>query len=231
MIPVVSALIAAVLAALGPLILRILPEPVEPEEDKTLYVDLGRRPRLAWWLALSAGAYAAAVAYFIPEPRLLPVWILLSVVGPLLAYIDWQVHLLPYWIVAPSWLVAWALTAVSAWLLHDLAILKYALYGNLTIFVGFWVFHVVLDRFAGGGFGYGDVRFSAVIGVALGPLGLWPSFAGIFASFLIFGLVGTILQKGRLGNFVPHAFGPYMVLGAVCGVLVFQTDLQIALPF
>jgi leader peptidase (prepilin peptidase)/N-methyltransferase len=239
--PVLSALVAAVLAAVlaafGPFVLRVLPEPlgpdpddveaaerkgetVDPEPDKVLYAELGKRPRLALWLALAAGMYGALAGLWIHDYRLLPAWIVLAAVGVLLAYIDWHTHLLPYLIVAPTWVAVWVLTGLSAWWMGDLSVLKQALWGNLIVFGSFWVLYWFAKIAFGGAFGYGDVRLSAVLGVVLGPLGIVPSFVGIYAGFFLGAIVGLIRQKGRLRGGVPLAFGPFMVVGAVFALLL-----------
>lgn len=220
MIALLSALSAAALASFGPWVLRRLPEPEEPEPDKIPYAELAAKPKLWLWLAVSAGVYGALVGWWMPEPKLLPAWILLAAVGVLLAYVDWHTHLLPYLIVAPTWVAVWVLTGVSALWLRDISILKYALYGNLAVFGGFWLLYLLAKLIVGGAFGYGDVRLSAVLGVVLGPLGLTAAFVGIYAGFVLGAIVGFIRQRGRLGARVQSAFGPYMVLGVLAAVWV-----------
>ena len=238
MIALVSGLAAALLAAFGPWVLRVLPEPPAPEElaeleepdvvgeseepepDKILYADLGSRPRLGLWLALAAGVYGGLAGWWISEPKLLPVWILLAAVGVLLAYVDWHTHLLPYLIVAPTWVASWILIAGSALWLKDIDVLKHALYGNLIVFGSFWLLYLIAKILVGGAFGYGDVRLSAVLGVVLGPLGVTPTFVGIYAGFALGAVIGLIRQRGRLRGQAPLAFGPFMVFGALFALLL-----------
>lgn len=214
----VSALLAAALAFASPLLLARLPEPtLEPEPDmpvKIAYTVLAATPRLGLWLALPAAALAAIAAATIAEPKLLPVWIPIAAATPVLAWVDWKVHLLPYLIVAPLYVVTWLLVAVGALWLQDASVLLHALIGNVVVFG----FYFLLGLF--GPMGYGDIRLSAVLGAALGPLGYVTTFYGVFLGMVIGAVVGLVLVRGRLGTQTPIAFGPYLLLGAFAALWV-----------
>ena len=47
------------------------------------------------------------------------------------------------------------------------------------------------------GMGYGDVRLSGVLGLALGSLGWGELFVGLYSGFLIFALPGLLLALVR----------------------------------
>lgn len=196
-----------------------LPEPLEPAADKLPYRQLAQRPGLWWQLALAAAGLAALAGWLLPEPKLLPVWVLIAAVGPLLSYVDWQTHLLPYRIVAPTWVLAWIAVAVSAAWLGDSQVLWHALLGNVIVFAAFWLLYLIAGWFFGGGFGYGDVRLSAILGIALGPLGFSATFAGVYAGFALGAVVGLVRQRGRLRGRAHVAFGPFMVVGSFLGLL------------
>lgn len=212
------AVLAGLLAAISPWLLARLPEPTaEPEPDmpvKILYSELARVPRLGLWMALPAAALGAVAAATITEPRLLPVWIPIAAATPVLAWVDWKVHLLPYLIVAPLYVVSWLLIGVSALWLQDAWVLLHALVGNVAVFGFYFVLGLI------GPMGYGDVRLSAVVGLALGPLGLVATFYGLFFGLVIGAVAGLILVRGRLGNQTPIAFGPYLLLGAFAALWV-----------
>ncbi|GAA3527239.1 hypothetical protein AFL01nite_03870 [Aeromicrobium flavum] len=214
----VSALLAGLLAAVSPLLLSRLPEPTaEPEPDmpvKIPYVELGAVPRLGLWLALPAAVLGAVAAATITEPRLLPVWIPIAAATPVLAWVDWKVHLLPYLIVAPLYVLSWLLIGVSALWMQDASVLLHALYGNLGVFGFYFVLGLL------GPMGYGDIRLSAVVGVGLGPLGFIATFYGLFFGLVIGAIAGLVLVRGRLGNQTPIAFGPYLLLGAFAALWV-----------
>jgi len=215
---VLSAVLAALLALASPYLLARLPEPqAEPDPDmpeKIQYAVLAATPRLGLWLAIPAAVLAAVAAATITEPRLLPVWIPIAAATPVLAWVDWKVHLLPYLIVAPLYVVSWLLVGASAWWLGDASVLLHALIGNVAVFGLYFVLGVI------GPMGYGDVRLSAVLGVALGPLGYLATFYGVFFGMLIGAVVGLVLVRGRLGTMTPIAFGPYLLLGAFTSLWV-----------
>lgn len=219
MIPVVvSAVLAGLLGAVSPRLLARLPEPPgEPDPDmppKIPYAELGREPALAWKFAIPAAALAALAALTITEPKLLPVWIPIAAATPVLAWVDWKVHLLPFFIVAPLYVVSWLLVAVSAVWMQDGQVLLHALLGNLAVFGGYFLLGLV------GPMGYGDIRLSAVLGVGLGPLGAAATFAGVFFGLVIGAVAGLILVGGRIGTKTPIAFGPYLLLGAFAALWV-----------
>ncbi len=207
-----SALAAGLLAWLSPVALARLPEPTgEPEPDmppKIPYAELATTPRLAPLLALAAAALGALAAATISEPRLVLPWIPIAAATPVLAWVDWKVHLLPFWIVAPLYVVTWLLVGVGAAWLGDASVLLHALGGNLAVF-GFYLLLGLV-----GPMGYGDIRLAAVLGVALGPLGVVATFYGVFFGMVLGAVVGLVLVRGRLGSQTPIAFGPYLLLGA-----------------
>ncbi|MET0448383.1 MAG: A24 family peptidase [Aeromicrobium sp.] len=214
---VLAAVAAAVIGALGPVVLRRIPEPPAPDEDKVPYAVLARR-RLLWlWLALGAAAMAAVVAWQIDDPELVPVWVVLAGVGAWLAYVDWHTKLLPYLLVAPLYVVTLALVALGALLLDDRDVLVHALIANVVVYVIFRLFHWVGNRFFGGAFGYGDVRLSGVLGLALGALGSSEVLVGMYAGFILGAVLGIVLARLRIVDPRGYAFGPYMVVGAMFG--------------
>jgi leader peptidase (prepilin peptidase)/N-methyltransferase len=70
------------------------------------------------------------------------------------------------------------------------------------------------------GMGFGDVKLSGVIGLYTAWLG-WAAWAvGLFLGFFLGGLFGIALiavRKGGRKTAVP--FGPFMLLGALMGIL------------
>lgn len=215
---IAAVLLAGLLAALSPRLLARLPEPkAEPDPDmpeKIHYAILAATPRLGLWLALPAAALAAIAAVTITEPKLLPVWVPIAAATPVLAWVDWKVHLLPYLIVAPLYVVTWILVALCAWWMGEPKVLLWALIGNVAVFGFYFVLGLV------GPMGYGDVRLSAVVGTALGPLGYAATFYGVFFGMVIGAVVGLVLVRGRLGASTPIAFGPYLLLGAFAALWV-----------
>ncbi|MDB5621396.1 MAG: prepilin peptidase, partial [Tardiphaga sp.] len=71
------------------------------------------------------------------------------------------------------------------------------------------------------GIGMGDVKLSALLGLALGYLGFFPRLIGGTAGFVVGGLVSLIALLARrvtLRSSIP--FGPAMLVGAFVGLLL-----------
>ena len=211
-----AAVAAALVGAAGPCAIGRLPEPADADDDKIAYLELARADHLALWFAGAAASMAAVAAWQVPT-ELVPVWVLFAGVGTWLAYVDWRTRLLPFLIVAPMYMLTLALVALGALLLDDRSVLASALIGNVAVFGAFWLVHRVGRLFGGGAFGYGDVRLSGVVGLALGALGAAETLTGAYAGFVL-GAVGGLLFA-RLGwvDREGFAFGPYMVVGAIVG--------------
>ena len=88
----------------------------------------------------------------------------------------------------------------------------------LTFFHALWWIHAA-------GMGYGDVRLAAALGFALGYVGWAALVIGIYGAFLVFGLGGLVValvrwDRSRLKTAYP--FGPFLLAGALVGVVVGQ---------
>ena len=72
----------------------------------------------------------------------------------------------------------------------------------------------------GRGMGFGDVKLAGVLGLYLGFLG-WQSWAvGLFAGFLIGGIVGIgLILGGGAGRKTKVPYGPFMVAGAFVAII------------
>jgi len=211
----IAAVAAALLGAAGPFVIARLPEPPDPDDDKAAYAELARPRHLALWLAAGAAVMAGVAAWQVP-PELVPVWVLFAGVGSWLAYVDWRTRLLPFLLVAPLYVASLLLVGTGALLLDDGGVLVGGVVGNVAVFAVFWLVHQVGRRF-GNAFGYGDVRLSGVIGLALGALGAAQTLTGAYAGFVL-GAVGGLVTS-RLGwvDRQGFPFGPYMVVGAIVG--------------
>lgn len=212
-----AAVLAALVGALGPEALRRVPEPPQADPDKLPYAVLAELRFVRVGLALAAAAMAALVAWRVDEGELVPVWVVLAGVGSWLAFVDWHTRLLPYRIVAPLYVVTLALVALGALLLEDVDVLWRALVANVVVYGVFRLVHWVGHRFFGGAFGYGDVRLSGVLALALGALGPSEVFVGIYGGFILGAVFGIVLSRLRIVDAGGYAFGPYMVVGAVIG--------------
>ena len=209
----IAAVLAALIGAAGPAVLRRLPEPAEPDEDKVLYAVLAKTKGLALGLALGAALMAGVVAWRIDHAELLPVWVLVAGIGSWLIFIDWRTRLLPYLLVAPTYLATLALVGLAALLLQDVHVFIDALVANVVVYVIYRVLHAV----ARGAFGFGDVRLAGVLAPALGALGTSEVLVGMYAGFILGAVFGVLLSRLKIVDPKSYAFGPYMIVGAVIG--------------
>jgi leader peptidase (prepilin peptidase)/N-methyltransferase len=192
-----------------------------PAPPKLPYAELAAYPRLAIWCALVAAAAAGVMGAGRGWEPDLAVWIYLSVMGVALGYVDWRTRLLPMRLVVPSYGVVGALLLVAFAVEQDTDQLLRSLLAWLAVFAVFFVLWFIYPR----GLGYGDVRLSGLLGMALGWLG-WPAvLVGIYAGFLLGAVIGGVLALLRVVDRRGYPFGPFMLFGAVLGVLTDGSDL------
>lgn len=136
-------------------------------------------------------------------------------VGVVLGYIDAQTRLLPTRIIAPSYGVLIVLIGLAAAFDGDTDDLVRAGLGWLAYGGFYFLMWVVYPR----GLGYGDVRLSGLLGLALGYLGWGEVLVGMYAGFLLGGIIGGVLALAKVVDRKRYPFGPFMLVGAVVGVL------------
>lgn len=242
MTPLVVALVCAVAAGAGgfavPGLVRRLPEPPPrpaaadderdqpedeeeppPEERKLPYAEIGARPGLGWRSAVAGALVGGLVGAVVGPDWWLVVLVPLVPVCVALSVIDWYTKLLPTRLVLPA--TAYAVLAAGAgWALTQQADdLVRGLLGLVIARSLFWVMWFVHSA----GMGFGDVRLAALLGVALGHLGWAELVVGIYAGFLVFGLPGLLLaivRRDRSLLRTAFPFGPFMLVGALLGVLL-----------
>lgn len=222
--------------AFVPAVIARLPEPdPEPEpvggssdprpleEPKQLYADVAARPGLRWGTAaagaLAAGLLGARIGW---DPALLFL-VYLVPVGVALTVVDWRTRFLPTRLIAPSYLVVGALVVVAWILTGDTAALVRSLVGWVASFAFFFVQWFIYPR----GLGYGDVRLSGLLGMALGWLGWAPLVLGVLGGFVLGAVGGGLLSLLRVLSGRHYPFGPFMVLGALLGA-AFPDELAAA---
>ncbi|MFJ3658413.1 prepilin peptidase [Streptomyces nigra] len=155
----------------------------------------------------------AATSGIRPE---LVVWLLLAPVCVLLAFVDASVHRLPDVLTLP-------LAAGTCVLLGGASLFPGAGGSWTSALLGLLVLggcFFVLFLFSRG-LGFGDVKLALVLGAVLGWYG-WPVvLVGVFAGFLFGALWGVgLLFAGRAGRRSRMAFGPFLLAGALAGVLL-----------
>lgn len=225
----IALLSGLVLGWFVPRLIAAVPEPEpapEPEEGsppglppappKPLYVDLAARrgtgARAALATGLTAGALAATTG---PDPVLI-VLLPLVPIGVALAIIDWHTTLLPTWIIAPTYGLVVACVLLAGLVGEDRDPVVRSAWGWLVMGGFFVLLWLVYPR----GLGYGDVRLSGVLGLALGFAG-WPELVvGMYGAFLIGGLGGGLLGMLKVVQVKRFPFGPFMLVAAVTGVVL-----------
>jgi leader peptidase (prepilin peptidase)/N-methyltransferase len=212
-----SALVAGVLGALGPYVIARLPISPDADEDAPSFAAIARARFLGAWLAAGAVALLSIVALAVPA-HLLPAWAVTCGVGIWLAYVDWRTKILPTRIILPLDAVLLIIVAIEAWAARDEQILMRGAAGGVVMFCVYWVFWWVAGLRSPGSFGFGDVRFSAPLGLVLGTVGWWALPVGLYLGILVGGIAGLVFKaRGQAAGF---ALGPWMLLGAVLGPLV-----------
>lgn len=146
----------------------------------------------------------------------LAVWLLLAPVAVLLATIDRRVHRLPDELTLPAAGVAAVLLGIAVLLPEHGGSWLSALLGGAAL-GGFYFLLFLINP---SGMGFGDVKLALSLGVALGWYGWAVVFAGGFAGFLFGALYGLALMiMRRAGRKTGIPFGPFMIAGALLGIL------------
>ncbi len=228
---------AAVMAAYGaltgtgvPRLIQSIPEPAprpaeEPGEPKRLYADIAASPGLMLRAVLACAVVGGAIGARLGWDPALLIAAYLVPVGVALSIVDWHTRLLPTWVIAPSYGVVVVLALVAG-ALGDWSDLVRAGLGWLVAGGMFHLMHVIYPA----GMGYGDVRLAGLLGIALGFLGWGELLVGLFAAFLLGGVGGGVLSLLRVVNRKSYPFGPFMLIGAVVGVLLGQSVVDIYTP-
>lgn len=187
----------------------------EPEPPPEPFADIAALPRLAVAAAVAAAVFGGLVGYAVGWTWSLVMWVPLVPVGVALAVVDWRTRLLPTYVVRPTTL-ALVLLALIGWAVtQDTAALVRALVGGLVALVFFFVCFFIYPR----GLGFGDVRLAGALGVALGWVGWGEWVVGLYSGFLLGGVIGGLLVLGKVVERRGIPFGPFMLLGAVVGLL------------
>ena len=138
-------------------------------------------------------------------------------IGGWLTIVDVRTHRLPNRIVLPTLVALLALAVIDALLTRESGPLTGALLGLLAL-GGFYALLRLVSR---SGMGGGDVKLAAVIGFLLGWHGGEALVIGAASAFVLGSLFALVLILLRRADGATRiAFGPWMIAGAVLGVLV-----------
>jgi leader peptidase (prepilin peptidase)/N-methyltransferase len=182
--------------------------------EKIPYLEIARSPGLGVRSAVTSALVGALLGASVGLDWILPCLIFLTPVGIALAVVDWRTMLLPTRVIAPAYLVVIGLLLLAALVQLDARPLLGAALGWMVAGGLFWLLWWIYPK----GMGFGDVRLSGVLGLALGYLG-WPELlVGVYAGFLIGGVGGLLLAGLKKVHRKRYPFGPFMLVGAVVGV-------------
>jgi leader peptidase (prepilin peptidase) / N-methyltransferase len=184
-------------------------EPPEP------YADIAVLPGLAWKSAvagvIAGGVLGAAAGWewsWVLWVPFVPVYLALAV-------IDWRTRLLPTYLIWPTSVALVALVLVGWAVTGDTDAVVRAGFGMVTCVAFYFLLWLVYSR----GLGFGDVRLSGPLGLALGWAGWGQVLIGVYAGFLLGGVIGGVLALVKIVQRKAFPFGPFMLLGAVVGLL------------
>jgi leader peptidase (prepilin peptidase) / N-methyltransferase len=174
------------------------------------------RRRRAGLLAVACAALFAGVAARLSDSWVLPAYLVLTAGLVALSLIDLEHYLLPNRIVYPLAVATVALLTLGAIGDGDGGALVRSFLAGGAGFVALGVLHVASPR----SMGFGDVKLSFVLGLALGWLGWGELLLGFFLGFLYGAVVGVTLMALRLRGRKDHVpFGPFLAAGTITAVL------------
>ncbi len=189
------------------------------------YPEMGvalRRPR-GWLVVATTGALWAGLALHLGDTWELPAFLLLAAALVLLSVIDLDHHLLPNRVVYPVTIVVLALLGGAAALDGAGTTFLTALACGSGAFIVFFVLHLISPR----GMGFGDVKLSFVLGLALGWFGAGETVLGLFLGFLYGAVIGIgLLVSGVRSRTDPVPFGPFLAAGTITAVFAGTTILD-----
>jgi leader peptidase (prepilin peptidase) / N-methyltransferase len=162
---------------------------------------------------LGTGAGFAVMALRFGLSPVLPAFLLLAALGPVLTVIDLRWRRLPSLLTLPAYPAAALLLAAGALAIpggtrHFLS----ALAGMAAA----WLFFALLALIHPAGLGWGDVKLSGVLGLYLGWLGPAAVAAGLLGAFVLAALAGLgLIAAGRATRKSQIPFGPFMLGSAI----------------
>jgi leader peptidase (prepilin peptidase)/N-methyltransferase len=168
-------------------------------------------------VTLACGALSAATAARFDDSWALPAYLVLAISLVVLSAIDLEHYLLPNRIVYPLTAVSIALFALAAVGDDDWDAYTRGLEAGAITCASFFVLHVIVPR----GMGFGDVKLSFTLGLALGWLGWGELFVGLFLGFLYGAVIGIVLIVAHVRERNQQLpFGPFLAAGTMTAILV-----------
>jgi leader peptidase (prepilin peptidase)/N-methyltransferase len=183
------------------------------------YADVAAEPGLTLRAVACSGVAGALLGGALGWSWALLFLLPLVPVGAALGLVDLRTRLLPNRLVRPALLGVVVLGCLAGALAGDPHAVVRAVVAAVVVFLVFFVLWWVYPP----GMGFGDVRLSAVLGFALGWLGWGEVLVGIYGAFLAFSVPGALVALVRRDRRVlrtAYPFGPFLLGGAVVGVVV-----------
>lgn len=173
----------------------------------------------------SAGLWVAMALRFGATWEL-PAYLVLVSALLALSLIDLDTFLLPNRIVYPLSVALVVLFGLAALLDDAGGDFFRAVLGGASAFAFFLIVHLIAPR----GMGFGDVKLSFSLGVALGWLSWGVVFVGLFLGFLLGAIIGVLLIATNVKSRRDHVpFGPFLAAGTVLAILFGQALLDLYL--
>lgn len=168
----------------------------------------------ALWGACSAFLWWAFAGQFSGDATVV-VYGLWSAVLLRLLLIDIDTHVLPRRTISIA--VLWGVVGLLiVSLIDDVGSVVEMFAGAVTM----WVMLKILEVVSRGDLGGGDVALAPLLGLFIGWLSFKQIFVAVIAAFILGGVFAILLVTlGRAGRRTFIAFGPFLIVGALIGVL------------
>lgn len=179
-------------------------------EDEQDLPDPGPRWWVVWTCVLAVGGLATAASLSHDPLVYLPL-VPLAITGPWIAAVDFDVLRIPNRVLAPIAVTTLVAVVCLAAVTEDWPPL--VVDGMAALLAGgvFAAAHCATK----GGVGFGDVKFAAAIGLALGPLGL-----GAVCLSMFVGLAAALVWAVATRRSNPIPLGPWLLLGSWTSALM-----------
>lgn len=209
------ALLGLVVGALLPIAIERVPERRSVLSAPYPEVAASFRTKAGWWLVGLTVALFVGLGLRFGEDWVLPAYLVFTASLVALSAIDLRLHLLPNRIVYPMAAVSVALFGLAALIEPDGDAFLRGIVCAIGAFVAFFVLHLISPR----GMGFGDVKLSFVLGLALGWLGVGETVLGLFLGFVYGAVIGLVLIAiGRRSRDQHIPFGPFLAAGTMTAI-------------
>lgn len=211
MTPAVFAFVASATilgAALGATVL-----PWWADRESKSAARSGPRTRVAG--AVVTGAAFGTLGLRVGADAVLPAFLAVMAAGTAIAIVDLREKRIPNRMLLVAAPIVAVLLAAGLLLRGEPERLLGVLAGAAAMFALYFLIALIVPA----AMGMGDVKLAALLGGALGAVGLTGWLVGLLAAFFIGGIVAVVaLVAGRVGWRGSIPFGPWMVAGTLVGL-------------